>query len=495
MTKRVSSADLSKRAGVAASAASVLVPGSTVLEGKYRLESVLGEGGMGIVYAARHLELDQLVAVKVVREELTRKEEWIERMLAEARVSARLRSEHVARVLDVGRLESGSPFIVMELLDGEDLSSCLAQNGRVPLGLAVTYLLQACEALAEAHAVGIVHRDVKPDNLFLTTRADGAVIVKVLDFGISKNVSEERKTALTNPKMVIGSPDYMAPEQMRAGADVDPRSDIWSLGAVMYQLLTGHRPFEADSLPVTCARVLADEPTPPRALVPSLPEDVEQIILKCLEKERDKRFATVADFACALAPHAPPNVAEMAERIVRVASSIRHPIRATASGLPRPIVKLNDSRSPVSFTAAPTLAMKRRWSPSRVAVVSTFVAAGTIASLALLRGVSAEAPRVAATKVEAAAATALPAPIEAAEAPSELDGDAIDPEDVAQAVDTADVVAATELVATSTPAATASPRRAPSRAKPSAGPTKPSAQPAVEPVLQAWDPDSFGGRR
>ncbi|HKO53702.1 MAG TPA: serine/threonine-protein kinase, partial [Polyangiaceae bacterium] len=226
-------------AEVAMPAGSPLSPGC-VVGNKYRIDGCLGEGGMGVVLSATHLELDAPVAIKVVREEFAGSQDIVERVLFEARAVARMRSNHVVRVLDVARLESGCPYIVMEQLQGVDLGLSLWENGACSVPQAIDYLLQACDGLAEAHGLGIVHRDLKPGNLFLAKTPEG-VVLKVLDFGISKEVSTPfhsvtriSRTSLTSAGDPVGSPYYMAPEQMRASPDVDARADIWSLGAILF---------------------------------------------------------------------------------------------------------------------------------------------------------------------------------------------------------------------------------------------------------------------
>ena len=230
-----------------------LFPGF-IVGNKYRIDGCLGEGGMGVVLSATHLELDAPVAIKVVREEYAGSDDIVERVLFEARAVARMRSSHVVRVLDVARLDSGCPYIVMEQLQGVDLGHALWDNGPFSVPQAIDYLLQACDGLAEAHGLGIVHRDLKPGNLFLATTPEG-VVLKVLDFGISKEVSSplrsiarRPRTSLTSAGDPVGSPYYMAPEQMRASPDIDARADIWSLGAILFELLTGQCPFEGDTM-------------------------------------------------------------------------------------------------------------------------------------------------------------------------------------------------------------------------------------------------------
>ncbi|MGC4091034.1 MAG: serine/threonine-protein kinase [Polyangiaceae bacterium] len=219
-----------------------------ILAGKYRIDRVLGTGGMGMVVAARHIVLDERVAIKFLLPDALSSDEAVARFEREARAAVRIKSEHVVRVTDVGRLESGAPYMVMEYLDGEDLSNWLRLRGPLPVEQAVDFVLQACVALADAHSVGIIHRDLKPGNLFCVRRSDGQLVIKVLDFGISKlteaaRVSEPGGFSVTKTAAVMGSPLYMSPEQVQSAKDVDARSDIWGLGVVMFELLTGVGPF------------------------------------------------------------------------------------------------------------------------------------------------------------------------------------------------------------------------------------------------------------
>ncbi len=235
-------------------------PGEELL-GKYRVERVIGTGGMGAVVAATHLELEQTVAIKFLYTHAQNHPEALARFKREARAAVKLRSEHVARVIDVGQLESGAPFIVMEYLEGEDLGDVILARGALASNEAVGFVLQACEAVGEAHSLGIVHRDLKPKNLFLTKTAKGLPLVKVLDFGISKLITGD-DLSLTRTQSVIGSPNYMSPEQLRSARDVDQRADIWALGAILYELLTSHVPFPAETVTQLTAMVIADPPTP-----------------------------------------------------------------------------------------------------------------------------------------------------------------------------------------------------------------------------------------
>jgi serine/threonine-protein kinase len=295
-----------------------------VLAGKYRIERVLGVGGMGMVVSAMHLQLDERVALKFLLPQALANPEAVARFAREARAAVKIRSEHVARVTDVGTLDTGAPYMVMELLRGRDLSVLLREQRVLPIAQTVEYLLQACEALAEAHALGIVHRDLKPANLFLTARADGSPCVKVLDFGISKLAPQSGSGSdmgMTRTQSLMGSPLYMSPEQLASARDVDQRADIWSMGAVLYELLTGHVPFTAESVPQLCTLILHVEPPPPRSYRPELPEGLEGVIWRCLRKDRAQRYQNVAELAADLAQFAGEAGPRSAERISRVLSS------------------------------------------------------------------------------------------------------------------------------------------------------------------------------
>jgi len=277
-----------------------------VIAEKYRVERVLGMGGMGIVIAATHVHLRERVALKILFPDRARNSDCVARFMREARAVVRIRSEHVARVLDVGLLDSGVPFMVMELLEGTSLLSLLQKGGALPIGTTLEYVMQACVAIAEAHALGIVHRDLKPSNLFVTWNADGTPCVKVLDFGISKFADAE-EGIITHSAVIVGSPSYMAPEQLESAHEVDARADIWSLGVLLYELVTGVRPFVAGSIVGVCSKIANDSPIPPRQIRPDLPKGVEDAILRCLERDLDKRFPHVGALVAALAPYAPPS--------------------------------------------------------------------------------------------------------------------------------------------------------------------------------------------
>jgi serine/threonine-protein kinase len=293
-----------------------------IVDGKYRVERLLGEGGMGVVVAATHEGLDQRVAIKFLHADAMRNKEAVERFQREAKVAAKVKSEHVTRVFDVGAVEeAGVPYIVMEYLEGGDLGDLIDEHGRLPIDDACEIALQACEALAEVHAAGIVHRDLKPSNLFVTRRADGSPCLKLLDFGISKfTVHPDDSTvdpALTQTATIMGSPSYMSPEQLKSTKEVDARTDVWSLGAVLYEGLVGKPAFRGETVPQVCAMIASDEPAPPSSLRGGLPADLERTVLACLEKKPERR-ASLVDLARVLARHAPDRALASLERIEAV---------------------------------------------------------------------------------------------------------------------------------------------------------------------------------
>jgi serine/threonine-protein kinase len=275
-----------------------------LLAGKFRVERLLGSGGMGVVVEATHVTLKDRVALKFLRSPKFADQTTITRFLREAQAAARIKSPHVARVLDVGTLDDGAPYMVMEFLEGTDLATILDRDGVLPIEQAVTYALQTCEALAAAHASNVVHRDVKPSNLFLTQGPDRAPLIKVLDFGISKMLDGTTSGSITETQRAVGSPSYMAPEQMRSAKRVDGRADIWSMGVVLYELVAGRAPFVADTIPELYALILdkSSRPTPLRSLRPEIPEELERVAERCLEKDAADRFADVGELAAALAP-------------------------------------------------------------------------------------------------------------------------------------------------------------------------------------------------
>jgi serine/threonine-protein kinase len=287
------------------------VPG-VLLAGKYRVERLLGRGGMGAVFAAQHEVLGRRVAIKVLLTDTAQSEEGLHRFLNEARAAARLESEHVARLMDFGTLENGLPFMVLEYLAGQDLGEVLAARGPLPVVDVVDYVLQACEALAQAHAAGIIHRDLKPSNMFLAQRMDGSLRIKVLDFGISKinDPSSLTPKSLTSTRALLGTPYYMSPEQLARPKEVDARTDIWQLGANIYELLTGSPPFMCDSLGELFFAIMNGPIPSIRAKRPDVSAELEQAVMRCLERDISRRYANVGELAQAIAPfgsgaHAP----------------------------------------------------------------------------------------------------------------------------------------------------------------------------------------------
>ena len=309
------------------------VQAGEILAGKYRVERVLGAGGMGVVVAAHHIELDERVALKFLLPEVLEIPEAVARFAREARAAAKIKSEHVARVTDVGRLANGAPYMVMEYLDGEDLSAWL-QRGALPVEQAVEFVLQACEAIAEAHSLGIVHRDLKPSNLFCIRRPDGELSIKVLDFGISKALagsSSGPDLGMTKTQTMLGSPLYMSPEQMQSARNVDARTDIWALGVILYQLLTARTPFDGETLPELVLNVATRPATPLRDLRPELPPRLVQVIDRCMEKQPGARYANVAELAAALAEFGPKRSSRSVERVSQVLQAAGLSANALAS--------------------------------------------------------------------------------------------------------------------------------------------------------------------
>ena len=455
-----------------------------ILAGKYRVERVLGVGGMGVVVAALHLALDERVAIKFLLPEALTNAEAVARFAREARAAVKIKSQHVARVIDVGTLETGAPYMVMEFLKGQDLSNHLRQHGALPIADAVDFVLQACEALAEAHALGIVHRDLKPANLFLTTLADGSPCVKVLDFGISKVTNPAASgpdLGMTKTQAVMGSPLYMSPEQMASSRDVDGRADLWALGTILYELVTGRVPFNADTMPQLCAMILQYPPDPPQSLRPDLPDGLVQVMLRCLEKDRNRRFGNVADLATALAPFGSRAASRSAERVSRVLSAAG--ISSSQLSIPP-----SSGQAPEAATNAAWGQTQNRRSNTALWAVLAVLAFGGVASALLFLRSSEET-----TSAPSSAAEGTSAPATAAPPPAETPPAATS---AAPSLEVAPTPPTPSAVASAAPAASPTARaaaaRAPRGAKPAPRPPTTAAKTASKPTPTV---DLLEGRR
>jgi serine/threonine-protein kinase len=360
-----------------------------VVGGKYRVERVVGAGGMGVVVAATQIDLERPVALKFLLPRVLARADCAARFSREARAAARLQSEHVARVLDVGQLPDGAPYLVMEFLSGMDMAALLKAHGPLPSVEAVRFLLEAIEAIAEAHRAGIVHRDLKPSNIFLADRTNGAAIIKVLDFGLSK-FSDNPEENLTSESSVMGSPLYMPPEQLLSTHHADERSDIWSLGVVLYELLTGTTPFRAAQMPELVAAILQKAPQPFDPEQAPVPASLQAVVFRCLEKNPAQRFADVGQLAAALASFGPPRSTRAVDRILHTLrpGSDKEPPRAeplAESHAPGAMIASNPmlrSSPPVAAPEAPGVGSKRAIvRRNALTAVGAFVAVAAVAAV------------------------------------------------------------------------------------------------------------------
>jgi serine/threonine-protein kinase len=390
-----------------------------VLAGKYRVDRVLGAGGMGVVVAAHHLQLDERVALKFLLPHATQDAQAVARFIREARAAVKIKSEHVARVGDVGQLENGAPYMVMEYLEGRDLSRWLEERGALPVEQAVDFVLQACVAVADAHALGIVHRDLKPANLFCVRRSDGHLTIKVLDFGISKVTDPGGSgghVAMTSTSAVMGTPLYMSPEQMRSTRDVDTRTDIWALGAVLHELVGGRPAFVAESVTELAIKVANDPPPPLRLFRPDAPPGLEAVVLRCLEKDRSRRYDHVGLLAVALLPFAPPGAKALVDRIsgiIRSAGLSESALAVTAKS-----EEAVDPRPQVAALTAETLPAVGRTTVGapegrRVAVYGAGIAAALAVAVGVTIVVASRRGPVATASAPALAPSPAPAPASA----------------------------------------------------------------------------------
>jgi tRNA A-37 threonylcarbamoyl transferase component Bud32 len=381
---------------------SVQVYPNDVLAGKYRVVRMLGEGGMGIVAEAVHLGLGHRVALKLLRSELVRPEHR-ERFFREARASGSLRSEHVVATKDVDTLPDGTPFLVMEYLEGSDLGRVVQQRGALAVREAADYVLQACHAVGEAHALGIVHRDLKPANLFLTHRPDGTPLVKVLDFGIAKVAGLEQARDLTATSQYMGSPSYMSPEQVRSAKRVDARTDLWALGVILYELLVGMPPFPGETTGDVFVRISTE---PPRPFTPIQPAPgLESIILRCLQKDPDQRYRDVGELAAELAPFAGATGRARAEAVARIVGRTLPPVAAPATliapAVPITVTTLGQSAGQIQ----PGPVRRRRGAILAIAAVLVVAGAATSGYLMHRPGTETALPETAAGHPAAAPAS------------------------------------------------------------------------------------------
>ena len=353
-----------------------LVEGTT-LAGKYRIDRIVGAGGMCLVYEAEHVHLRQAVALKILKPELARDPTAVARFAQEAQAAAKLRSPNVARVYDVDRLPDGQPYITMELLVGHDLGTELQRRYALPVDLAVDYVRQAASGISEAHALGIVHRDLKPENLFLTEL--GAMterrLVKILDFGIAKNIQEGARK-LTAPDAVFGTVDYMSPEQIRSASSVDHRTDIWALGVILFELLTGRTPFSGDARSII-AQIVSDPVVPPSRWVPTLPASLVSVVMRSLAKDPAARFQSAEELRRALAPFS-ETIEPITEVLARLppASVPRRNLGASRPSMDG----LREARTNLSFESSSP--RKRAWAKQAFAL-PLFAALGAAAGLAV----------------------------------------------------------------------------------------------------------------
>jgi eukaryotic-like serine/threonine-protein kinase len=417
-----------------------------VLAGKYRVERVLGAGGMGTVVEATHLVLGQRVALKLLNESVAASEEAVARFLLEAQIAAQLPADHIVRVTDVGRTETGVPYLVMELLSGNDLANEIERLGRLPIADAVDYVLQAAEGLAEAHAVGLVHRDVKPANLFLSRRRGRETVVKVLDFGLSKAPVGRAAAgvSLTAVGSTFGTPQYMSPEQLESTKHVDARCDQHALAMILFELLVGRPAFEANTV-FDLVVVIATRKAPSaRSFRPEIPPALDAAIGTALAKDREDRFPSLAELAAAIAPFGGPGAAQWARNVgtafaKRGVSAPPPPLPGEEPATPYPhpesIPGLTSSKDPlkgmrrrspglllgavsaVALLALGVLAVEHALSPSPATGVSTAPVEASIAAQAPAVAPPVVAPAPSSLSTDSPPASASAAPSSSAASP------------------------------------------------------------------------------
>jgi len=388
---------------------------------------------MGMVVAAHHLQLDEQIAIKFLLPEALANRDLVGRFEREARAAVKVKSEHIVRISDVGVLESGAPYMVMEYLHGSDLRALLREKGPLSLADAADYLLQACEAIAEAHALGIVHRDLKPANLFLTQRTDGSPCIKVLDFGVSKVLTSNAtgEQGVTTTHTVLGSPRYMSPEQLVSTRDVDQRTDVWALGVILFELVTGTAPFAGSTVSDLAGNIMTAEPASMRSLRRDLPPGTEKLVQACLEKRREQRLQSVAEFAKRLIEFAPKHSRVSLERILRLSKVASAPVEVPKQEQRRDLA-FADTETVGDFSRTNSRVTPRKWwiagAAALVALGAVFLSIGQIWSRARASSIteesasgaamSAAAPVPMPSAVVAPASSPLPAPAPSAAPPA-----------------------------------------------------------------------------
>jgi serine/threonine-protein kinase len=353
----------------------------TVLAGKLRVEQMIGRGAMGIVLKCTDTKLDRLVAVKIMTPGEAKDDELRTRFLREAHAASSLASEHMTRVLEVGELDDGTPFFVMELLEGTLLETVIEKDGPAPVDVAIDWMVQAIDVIAEAHLRGLVHRDLKPANLFLAERPNGPPIIKVLDFGVVKNILGPATGGreLTATGAVLGTPAYMAPEQIRSGGAIDPRTDVWACGVTLFELLTGTVPFESASIPAMMSKILKEPAPSLKSVRPNVPDKLDAIVARCLAKDPSERFANGEDLGHALAALRAPSVRSVnAAALPNVAGDTPDAFAATLIDTSRARIELADLRR-----GDPPMARTR----AQRSNTNALVAAAVLGALAIVLGI------------------------------------------------------------------------------------------------------------
>jgi serine/threonine protein kinase len=342
-----------------------------VLAEKYRIVRFMGEGGMGAVYEAQHEVVGRRFAVKFLHTDLARRQDILDRFKREARAAGELESENIASVIDFGQTQDGIPYLVMELLQGEDLAHLLAREGKLPVVRAVNLVIQACRGIEAAHAAGIIHRDLKPENLFVCRRGDGSDLVKILDFGIAKlagTALDVVAASVTNPGATLGTPFYMPPEQARGENAIDHRADIYGLGVILFEALSGQKPHPGDSYNVILYHILTQPAVPLASLRPGLPDGLAELVHLALSPDPNARPASAKELAHALSRHA-------GREALRAGSQLN--LRVTRSSASRREPSPQASEPSTSPTVA--IARRRRW--RWLALLAVITVAGAAAAL------------------------------------------------------------------------------------------------------------------